>query len=105
MSATTDKIQQLRQHLNFKARIKTSDERTFIGVLVCIDKQKNTILANTDEFRGGKAQEKETATRTLLSLHSFFYIDEQRFVGLVMIPGKHIVKVEAEDLSIDDLYT
>ncbi|KAI7852305.1 hypothetical protein BDC45DRAFT_192857 [Circinella umbellata] len=76
----TQNIKKLRSYLNFKTRITITDGRVFIGTFVCTDKQKNIILAQTKEFRG----------------------DEHRMVGLVMIPGKHLVKVETEDLDDDD---
>ncbi|CAO3614050.1 unnamed protein product [Cunninghamella blakesleeana] len=72
-----DKVNLLRSYLNFKARIQITDGRVFIGTFVCIDKQKNIILAQAEEFRE----------------------EEKRLVGLVMIPGKHLVKVETEDLD------
>ncbi|KAI8331332.1 hypothetical protein BC941DRAFT_382686 [Chlamydoabsidia padenii] len=75
-----NKVNLLRSYLNFKARVEISDGRIFIGTFVCIDKQKNLILAQAEEYRK----------------------DEQRLVGLVMIPGVHLVKMETEDL---DLYT
>ncbi|KAI8058965.1 uncharacterized protein B0P05DRAFT_559193 [Gilbertella persicaria] len=82
--ADTENIRKLNLYLNFKSRVRIHDGRTFIGTFVCIDKDKNIILANTEEFRG----------------------DEKRLVGLVMIPGKHLVKVETEDLeTIDAMYT
>jgi hypothetical protein len=40
-------------------------------------------------------------TLSFYELH-LAHLDEQRLVGLVMIPGIHLVKVETEDL---DLYT
>ncbi|KAK9739019.1 hypothetical protein K7432_018413 [Basidiobolus ranarum] len=49
---------------------------------MCIDKGKNIILSQTDEYRG----------------------DEKRFVGLVMIPGQHLVQVEIENLEVSDKY-
>ncbi|KAG2219971.1 hypothetical protein INT45_002185 [Circinella minor] len=76
----TQNIKKLRSYLNFKTRITITDGRIFIGTFVCTDKQKNIILTQTKEFRG----------------------DEHRMVGLVMIPGKHLVKVETEDLDDDD---
>ncbi|RIA93293.1 hypothetical protein C1645_762727 [Glomus cerebriforme] len=81
--ADTPKIKQLRSYLNLRTRITASDNRVFIGIFMCIDKYKNIILSQTEEFRG----------------------DEKRFVGLVMIPGKHIVKAEIEDLEHSDKYT
>lgn len=55
MVADSDNIRQLSSYLNFKSRIKITDGRTFIGTFVCIDKQKNIILAHTEEFRGCKS--------------------------------------------------
>ncbi|KAF1805107.1 hypothetical protein V8B55DRAFT_1494438 [Mucor lusitanicus] len=77
MVANTENIRRLNSYLNFKSRIKITDGRTFIGTFVCVDKEKNIILAHTEEFRGA----------------------EKRLVGLIMIPGKHIVKIETEDLD------
>jgi small nuclear ribonucleoprotein (snRNP)-like protein len=54
MVADTENIRKLNSYLNFKSRIKITDGRTFIGTFVCIDKEKNIILAHTEEFRGGK---------------------------------------------------
>ncbi|GAA5796754.1 hypothetical protein EDC94DRAFT_232344 [Helicostylum pulchrum] len=82
--AETDKIKRLTSYLNFKSRVKITDGRTFIGTFVCIDKEKNIILAHTEEFRD----------------------TEKRMVGLVMIPGKHLVKIETEDLELpSSMYT
>ncbi|CAG8511800.1 7833_t:CDS:2, partial [Paraglomus brasilianum] len=64
------------------AKIAVSDGRIFFGTFVCVDKYKNMILAHTDEYRD----------------------DEKRFVGLVMIPGKHLVKAEIEDLDVSEEY-
>ncbi|CAG8626701.1 5432_t:CDS:2 [Cetraspora pellucida] len=79
----TTKIQQLRSYLNLKAKITASDGRVFHGTFMCIDKYKNIILSQTEEFRS----------------------NEKRFVGLVMIPGKHLVKAEIEDLDLSPQYT
>ncbi|KAI8982974.1 hypothetical protein BDB01DRAFT_791881 [Pilobolus umbonatus] len=83
MVANTEKIKRLASYLNFKCRISITDGRIFIGTLICIDKNKNIILGQTEEIRG----------------------DESRPVGLVMIPGKHLVKIEAEDMEVSPLYT
>ncbi|KAI8360890.1 hypothetical protein EDC96DRAFT_464505 [Choanephora cucurbitarum] len=86
MVADTENIRKLESYLNFKSRVRISDGRVFIGTFVCIDKDKNIILAHTEEFRGSEY--------------------EKRLVGLVMIPGKHLVKVETEDLeTVDSMYT
>lgn len=54
MVADTDNIRKLESYLNFKSRIKITDGRLFIGTFVCIDKEKNIILAHTEEFRERK---------------------------------------------------
>uniref|UniRef100_U9SXD7 Sm domain-containing protein n=1 Tax=Rhizophagus irregularis (strain DAOM 181602 / DAOM 197198 / MUCL 43194) TaxID=747089 RepID=U9SXD7_RHIID len=84
--ADTPKIRQLRSYLNLRTRITASDNRVFNGIFMCIDKYKNIILSQTEEFRDVLNAEK-------------------RFVGLVMIPGKHIIKAEIEDLELSDEYT
>ncbi|ORX88536.1 hypothetical protein K493DRAFT_236290 [Basidiobolus meristosporus CBS 931.73] len=89
--ANTENIRTLRSYLNLKARIKATDGRIFLGTFMCIDKDKNIILAQTDEYRG-------------VSPPPPVYLEEKRFVGLVMIPGKHLVKVEIEDLEVSDKY-
>lgn len=76
-------VQELRSYLHLKARVTVTDGRMFCGTFTCVDKQKNIILANSDEFRKG----------------------EKRHVGLVMIPGKHITKAEVEDVDALDRYT
>ena len=103
----TQNIKKLRSYLNFKARVTITDGRIFIGTFVCTDKQKNIILAQTKEFRGGKKKEMKMgmtrwggkAKNVIINNRQ---IDEHRMVGLVMIPGKHLVKIETEDLDDDD---
>jgi hypothetical protein len=39
-------------------------------------------------------------------ISKLYKIDERRLVGLVMIPGKHLVKIETEDLDVSSsMYT
>ncbi len=57
--------------LGKKSRV-TIDSRTFVGTLVAIDYAKNTVLLGATEFRNSL----------------------QTFVGLIMIPGKLILKFE-----------
>ncbi|RUS30493.1 hypothetical protein BC938DRAFT_479309 [Jimgerdemannia flammicorona] len=83
MPRDTQNIARLRSYLNLKARVHASDGRVFLGTFVCTDKERNVILAHTEEFSG----------------------QEKRQVGLVMIPGKHLVKIEIEDLETSDEYT
>ncbi len=58
-------------------RIRINDERIFIGTFVCTDKHCNIILTNTEEFRPNGGH-------------------QGRFVGMIMIPWKLVLKVEVE---------
>lgn len=60
------------------------DGRAFCGTFVCVDSGKNIILANTDEIR--LTLEGRTTTRN---------------VGMVMIPGEYVVKVEVQQDALD----
>lgn len=95
--ADTPNIQKLASYLNFQARIKITDGRIFVGTFMCIDKQKNVILANTKEYREGWF--------LVIKVQLLIYLlEEERLVGLVMIPGEHLVKMETEDLEVSPMY-
>lgn len=74
----------LRSWLNKPLRIKMSDGRVLIGIFLCTDRDANVILGSCSEYlpeneeRIGKANE------------------EPRMLGLVMVPGKHIVSVAVD---------
>lgn len=95
MSDSTEsrpKLEALKAILNQTLRISASDGRTFVGTFACVDKQKNVILTNTDEYReGGPVQ--------------------GRYVAMVMIPWKLVRKVEAQmrqagyEHAVESLYT
>ena len=73
MSTARAKLEAL---LSQTLRITANDGRTFIGTFACIDKQKNIIITNTDEYRiGGPAH--------------------GRYVAMVMVPWRLVIKVEA----------
>ncbi|XP_044749024.1 N-alpha-acetyltransferase 38, NatC auxiliary subunit [Coccinella septempunctata] len=76
-------VQKLRQLLNKTLRIEMSDGRVLIGIFLCTDADANVILGSCSEylpqeFRLNKAKE------------------EPRMLGLVMVPGKHIVTVSKD---------
>lgn len=56
----------LNATLNQYYRISIQDDRVFIGVFTCMDKDKNIILTNTEEYRLEKS-----ATYTKGSLQTF----------------------------------
>ncbi|KAI9329822.1 hypothetical protein DFJ73DRAFT_859801 [Zopfochytrium polystomum] len=76
-------IGKLRDLLNRKMRVMIADGRVFVGIFMCIDKGLNMVLSGAEEYTA----------------------DERRFAGLVMIPGKYIVRAEAEDYEASDVYS
>lgn len=79
------RVDAVKALLNQVLRISTTEGRIFIGTFVCVDKQKNIILANTDEYRvGGSPQ--------------------GRYVTMVMLPWRLIEKVEAS-VEAEDKFT
>ncbi|SNX85936.1 uncharacterized protein MEPE_04645 [Melanopsichium pennsylvanicum] len=67
---------------NFVGRtciVHIPDGRAFCGTFVCVDSGRNIILAETEESR--VSIEGRTSTRS---------------VGMVMIPGNHVIKVEVQ---------
>ncbi|KAK7518847.1 hypothetical protein IWZ03DRAFT_158206 [Phyllosticta citriasiana] len=103
----------LTQFVGRNLRIHVSDGRMFIGQMRCTDKDRNTILAQTHEYR----QPSERALRDALSspdsnnnnnnsdtsssnnpssVASVKLQMTSRFVGLVVVPGQYITKIEYE---------
>ncbi|KAG0123582.1 hypothetical protein HOY82DRAFT_527129 [Tuber indicum] len=98
---TTDTLSPvLQEFINKTMRITTTDTRVFVGELKCTDKDKNLILAQTHEYRyptgNGLRAEVESGEgvveegKVRLTLKS-------RYIGLVVVPGEFIVKIEVEE--------
>lgn len=68
--------EKLKSWLNRSFRVVMTDTRVLIGTFLCTDVQANVILGMASEY-------KKTG-------------EEERFLGLVMIPGRHIVSMEAD---------
>ncbi|EKM59358.1 uncharacterized protein PHACADRAFT_249802 [Phanerochaete carnosa HHB-10118-sp] len=77
----TPAVQQLKSLLNRTLRVTTRDGRVFLGSFAGTDKLLNVLLMNTDEFRFSPPQHANPGGR---------------FVGLVLIPWKLIMSVEAQ---------
>ncbi|KAL7943189.1 hypothetical protein V8C42DRAFT_329945 [Trichoderma barbatum] len=81
--------------LNQSLRVYTTDGRMFRGSFKCTDPDKNIVLANTHEYRQPSEEERSAAaanasgTSTTLDMTS-------RYLGLIVVPGQYIVKMEAE---------
>ncbi|XP_028038368.1 N-alpha-acetyltransferase 38, NatC auxiliary subunit [Bombyx mandarina] len=78
----------LRKWLNMKFRIEMTDGRVLIGVFLCTDRDANVILGACSEYL--KNNEGET--------------EEPRVLGLVMVPGRHIVSIQIDDTTPSQTY-
>lgn len=77
----------LRTWLNKPLRIKMSDGRVLIGIFLCTDRDANVILGSCSEYL---PENDVTPGKT----H-----EEPRMLGLVMVPGKHIVSVAVDKME------
>ncbi|KAK0163471.1 hypothetical protein PV327_007146 [Microctonus hyperodae] len=74
---TTSK-DKLRGWLNRYLRIKMTDGRVLTGAFLCTDRDANVILGSCEEY--------------LSEDHA-----EARALGLVMVPGRHIISIHLDD--------
>jgi len=78
--------------------ITIHDGRLFTGVFKCTDNESNIILANSFEYRMPSEAAEETAKREAKLTGKPTRADmTSRFVGLIVVPGKQIVKMELEE--------
>ncbi|KAM5432544.1 hypothetical protein McanMca71_006742 [Microsporum canis] len=83
-------------------RVHTSDSRVFVGLFKCTDNERNIILSSTHEYRcptePAIVSSEETGSPKAASNEPFDLKADmsQRFIGLVVIPGQHITKIELD---------
>lgn len=86
--------------LNRTLHIHTTDGRMFVGQMKCTDPQRNVILSMTQEYRQpSEADVKLAAERFERAGRSgSVKVDlKKRFVGLVVVPGRFIERIEVEE--------
>ncbi|KAL8859647.1 MAG: hypothetical protein Q9178_003761 [Gyalolechia marmorata] len=83
--------------LGKQLRIHTTDTRMFVGEFKCTDNECNVILSQSREYR--HAPTKSVSATTTGGLSSIQEEDPMtgRFMGLIVVPGKHITKIELQD--------
>lgn len=67
-------------------KIKITDDRVLIGAFLCTDRDANIILGSCEEY--------------LSDEHT-----EARALGLVMVPGRHIVSIHLDCWNPEELST
>ncbi|KAJ9660781.1 hypothetical protein H2198_002320 [Neophaeococcomyces mojaviensis] len=74
------------------------DGRLFTGIFKCTDNESNVILANSFEYRmPSKAAEEKAKQEAKVTGRPARADMTSRFVGLIVVPGKQIVKMELEE--------
>ena len=68
-----------------RVRVEIADGRIFVGELQCFDGEQNMIMERTIEHRIGDVEG-----------------DDERDVGMVMVPGCELVKCELEASALDE---
>ncbi|KAH8803238.1 LSM domain-containing protein [Xylogone sp. PMI_703] len=83
--------------LNKNLRVTTTDSRMFLGQFKCTDTDLNVILSHTFEYRMPPPNK---ASKLLEQGNDKVVIDmTNRYMGLVVVPGEHIVKIELEEFE------
>ena len=103
--------------LNKKLRVHTNDRRMFIGDFKCTDnvgrvlhrflcsriaanltQECNIILSQSYEYRPPTESAIKAATEASHDPGATVKLDmTSRFLGLIVVPGQHIIKIEVED--------
>lgn len=76
-------VVKIREWLNKTVKVQMSDKRVLIGVFLCTDRDANIILGSCAEYLPGEDEDELSS-------------DEPRMLGLVMIPGRHIVSIHID---------
>ncbi|KAJ5888242.1 Ribonucleoprotein LSM domain eukaryotic/archaea-type [Penicillium taxi] len=96
-------VRYLESLIGRQLRIHITDSRMFVGLFKCTDSERNIILANSFEYRLPtqsvvEAAAKETEswntapdTKTTVKVNM-----SSRLIGLIVIPGQYITKIELE---------
>ncbi|KAI1800475.1 hypothetical protein F4811DRAFT_556771 [Daldinia bambusicola] len=92
----------LKSLLGKNLRIYTTDGRIFIGTFKCTDTHSNIVLALTYEYREPSQQkvaEAKAAASSGSGADKVALDMTSRYLGLVVVPGEHIVKMEVEEFA------
>ncbi|OAL04440.1 hypothetical protein IQ06DRAFT_290547 [Phaeosphaeriaceae sp. SRC1lsM3a] len=89
----------LSQFIGKNLRIHASDGRVFGGQMKCTDKDRNIILALAHEYRAPSAEVIRKAIEDSGN-PSASVPWNSRYVGLIVVPGQHITKIEFEESTL-----
>ncbi|KAI1115730.1 hypothetical protein F5Y14DRAFT_112958 [Nemania sp. NC0429] len=89
----------LKSLINKTLRIHATDGRMFVGTFKCTDTDRNVVLSLTYEYRQ-PSQQTLTEAAAAAAMNNTQTVKAEmtsRYLGLVVIPGQHIVKMEVEE--------
>ncbi|KAI0006299.1 hypothetical protein F4779DRAFT_596995 [Xylariaceae sp. FL0662B] len=89
----------LKSLINQNLRIYTTDGRLFIGTFKCTDTHSNIVLSLTYEYRQPSQQKLAEAAAASSDTLTVKADMTSRYLGLVVVPGEHIVKIEVEQFT------
>eukprot|EP00938_MAST-03A_sp_MAST-3A-sp1_P005955 g5955.t1 len=78
-----ENVAKISKLLGTNVRATILDGRMFTGIFKIVDKNANMVLEKSTEYKN----------------------DEKRYAGTIMIPGKHLVKFEAQIMEKSDTTT
>ncbi|RDA93552.1 hypothetical protein CP533_3999 [Ophiocordyceps camponoti-saundersi (nom. inval.)] len=81
----------LKALLNKNLRITTTDGRLFWGAFKCTDANQNIVLSHTYEYRRSSGAHPSGHDQP-----GRMNVAAARYLGLVVVPGEHIVRMELE---------
>lgn len=84
--------------LNKNLRITVTDGRMFLGAFKCTDPDENVVLSNAYEYRH-PSEHKIRAAAAKAGGKNVKLDMTSRYLGLVVLPGQHIVKIEVEQFA------
>mmetsp|Transcript_10774 Transcript_10774/g.14919 ORF Transcript_10774/g.14919 Transcript_10774/m.14919 type:complete len:118 (+) Transcript_10774:136-489(+) len=84
---------EIRSLLGCLLRFTLDDKRVIVGIFQCMDSDRNFIVAKAEETR--RLPVDYGLDETILEKRT-------RRLGLVMVPGKHLVRVEAMASDLQD---
>ncbi|KAJ5234859.1 Ribonucleoprotein LSM domain eukaryotic/archaea-type [Penicillium citrinum] len=101
---TEHAVQYLEGLLGRSLRVHTTDSRMFVGIFKCTDAERNLILANSLEYRSptpsaveAAAKEHEAWDNAPQASQATVKVNmTSRLIGLIVIPGRYITKIELE---------
>lgn len=94
-SANAEAKKYLAGLLNKNLRVTTTDMRMFHGQFQCTDSDRNIILSHTYEYRLPSASSiPKTSESSSVTLDM-----TSRYLGLVVVPGEYITKIELEQFA------